>query len=132
MRTLHPNLTFRLADMKSAIATSIRSARSELRKAERNRQQSNTSRIDDSCDLRDNDGSNDSTARDVEAEVDITDESDGEDDERDQHRDSEDDEENERDFTSSRVTYFSSGTSFFAIPRYDSATDVSLRVFRSF
>ena len=32
VRTLHPNLTFHMADMKNAIGTSIRSARSTLRR----------------------------------------------------------------------------------------------------
>ena len=37
VRTLHPNLTFHINDMKNAIGTSIRSAKSELRKVERYR-----------------------------------------------------------------------------------------------
>lgn len=39
VRTLHPNLTFHQSDMKNAISTSIRSAKSGLRKLERYRQQ---------------------------------------------------------------------------------------------
>ncbi|CAF1464160.1 unnamed protein product [Adineta steineri] len=39
VRTLHPNLTFHMTDMKNAIGTSIRSARSELRRSERYQQQ---------------------------------------------------------------------------------------------
>ncbi|CAF1517721.1 unnamed protein product [Adineta ricciae] len=59
VRTLHPNLTFHMNDMKNAIGTSIRSAKSELRRADRYLAQPlNASSNDEDVDLEDENRTN--------------------------------------------------------------------------
>ncbi|CAF1639351.1 unnamed protein product, partial [Adineta ricciae] len=59
VRTLHPNLTFHMNDMKNAIGTSIRSAKSELRRADRYLAQPlNASSNDEDVDLEDDNRTN--------------------------------------------------------------------------
>jgi hypothetical protein len=91
VRVLHPNLNFHFNDMKKAIATSIRSAKCDLRKLERYRQQQlNNLQNDENLDPNERDERIEDAIRGIDAVLQATDAAS---DDEDQEEDDEDDEE---------------------------------------
>jgi hypothetical protein len=74
VRTLHPNLTFNINVMKNAIGTSIRSAKSELRRVERHHiQQLNIPQNNENLDPEEGDEENENNIQDMDAASHTTD-----------------------------------------------------------